>query len=68
MDTQSRQMDDAASDLQIVGFTLGGGETVLCQEDDWDELRRLIMSSVVAARCAEAEHPDEPRGMRALPG
>ena len=60
--------DAAASELQIVGFSLDGGETVLCEEDDWAELRRIINFQVVKEElgCEVTATPSEPQGLLVL--
>ncbi|OLP97427.1 hypothetical protein AK812_SmicGene20253 [Symbiodinium microadriaticum] len=32
----------APKEVEVVGFVFEGGEKVLCEEDDWDELRRIV--------------------------
>ena len=58
-----------SGEVEIVSFSLDDGETVMCEEDDWDELRRLVTSRFAGKEESTYELPDfqhEPEGILVL--
>ena len=41
-----KRIAESSAELQILGIKFFGGETLMCEEDDWEYLREKIMSTV----------------------
>ena len=57
-----KRITEAASELQILGFNLDGGETVFCEEDGWEMLKQTIASRMDVKEefiCNESGHFEE---------